>query len=330
MRLPPEITDRVIDELSYEHQTLSSCTLVSRNFLPRSRLHFFRHVILSTPQSCKRFHELILSNPSIASLVKSLEIDTDPRYKCKEDIHLHELIERALFQSSSDRQWVCRDPILQDILYLLPNVTSLTTGAMRWRNFSRIPTALSFERALSSIASGITTLRLDYVHFDCLTDLLDMLSAFTRLKSLCLGTIIAAPFAATDAERVSLGIEELEMDMEGSSRVVEMFLLRAKLEKLRRLRVTKYFSVQVELVRALMDLTKDSLEDLEMGTCILPADWAKRCPPLDVSYLKSLWIEPPSCSLAQWWALSLENADAKNINLVVKDFDTSPTLGSST
>ncbi|KAG7440992.1 uncharacterized protein BT62DRAFT_909220 [Guyanagaster necrorhizus] len=50
MRLPPEITDRVIDEIRYEHHALLSCSLVSRNFLLRSRLHFFRHVTLSTPQ----------------------------------------------------------------------------------------------------------------------------------------------------------------------------------------------------------------------------------------------------------------------------------------
>ncbi|KAK0212062.1 hypothetical protein DFS33DRAFT_1278845 [Desarmillaria ectypa] len=329
MRLPPEITDRVIDELISERQALASCTLVSRNFLPRSRLHFFRHVTLSTPRSCKRFHKLILGNLSIASLVKSLEIDTDPRYKRIEHVRLHELIDRVLWQSTSNREWVCRDQALQAILSLLPNLVSFSAGAMRWRNSSRIPTALSFERTLSSIAGGITILRLDYAHFDCQTDLLGMLSAFMNLKSLFLGTIVAAPFVATDAERVSLVIEELEIDMEGSSHAIEMLLLRAKLEKLRRLKVTKCFSVQMELVRALIDLTKASLQDLEMGECILPVDWANRCPPLDVSCLRSVSIEPPSRSLARWWAMSLKKADVKNINIVVKDADTSANLGSS-
>ncbi|KAK0430537.1 hypothetical protein EV421DRAFT_278758 [Armillaria borealis] len=300
MRLPPEITDSVIDELRYERQTLKSCTLVSRNFLLRSRLHYFGHVILSTPALCKRFFQLILSNPTIAFLVKSLEIDTDPRYKRQAAVHLHAMIDSVLWQSTSDRQWVCRDPNIQDILPLLPNLTSFTAGAMRWRSFSRIPTTLSFERALSSIADGITTLRLNYAHFDSQTDLLDMLSAFKNLKSLSLGTIIAAPFSATDAERVSLGIEELEIDMGGSSRAVEMLLLRVKLDELRRLKVTRCFSVQMELVRGLMDLTRTSLEDLEMGAYTLPVDWEHMCPPLDVSCLKSLSIEPPSYSLARW------------------------------
>ncbi|KAK0209458.1 hypothetical protein IW262DRAFT_1468714 [Armillaria fumosa] len=329
MRLPPEITDSVIDELRYERYTLKSCTLVSRNFLLRSQLHLFRHVTLSTPTLCRRFLQLILSNPTIAFLVKSLEIDTDPRYKHQTAVHLHAMIDSVLWQSTSGRQWVCRDPSIQDILPLLPNLTSFTAGAMRWRNFSRIPTPLSFERALSSIAGGITTLSLDYAHFDCQTDLLDMLSAFPNLKSLSLGTVIAAPFSATDAERVSLGIEDLEIDMEGSSRAVEMFLLRVNLDRLRRLKVTRCFSVQIELVRGLMDLAETSLEELEIGECTLPVDWEHMCPPLDVSCLKSVSIELPSYSLARWWAMSLGKAEAKDIDLIVKCFDRSANIGVS-
>ncbi|KAK0221245.1 hypothetical protein EDD85DRAFT_265440 [Armillaria nabsnona] len=329
MRLPPELTDNIIDELRYERQTLKSCTLVSRGFLLRSRLHFFGHITLSTPALCKRFRQLILSNSTIAFLVKSLEIDTDPRYKRQAAVHLHAMIDSVLWQSTSDRQWVCRDPTIQDILPLLPNLNSFTAGAMRWRNFSRIPASLSFERALSSIADGITTLRLDYAHFDCQTDLLDMLSAFQNLKSLSLGTIIAAPFSATGAERVSLGIEELEIDMEGSSRAVEMFSLRVKLDRLRRLKVTRCFSVQMELVRGLIDLSRTSLEELNMGACTLPVDWEHMCPPLDVSCLKSLSIEPPSYSLARWWAMSLGRAEVKGIDFVVKYFGRSENVGTS-
>ncbi|KAK0468833.1 hypothetical protein IW261DRAFT_1011718 [Armillaria novae-zelandiae] len=313
MRLPPEITDSVIDELRYERHTLKSCTLVSRNFLLRSRLHFFRHVTLTTPKLCKRFLQLILSNPTIAFLVEFLEIDTDPRYKRQAAVHLHAMIDSVLWQSTSDRQWVCRETTIQEILPLLANLTSFSAGAMCWRSFSRIPSTLSFERTLSSIADGITTLRLVYVHFDCQTDLLDMLSAFKNLKSLSLGTVIAAPFSAIDAERVSLGIDELEIDMEGSSRTVEMFLLRVKLDKLRSLKVTRCFSVQMELVRGLMDLARTSLEELEIGECTLPVNWEHMCPPLDVSCLKSLSIEPPSYSLARWWAMSLEKRTQKTL-----------------
>ncbi|KAG7440993.1 uncharacterized protein BT62DRAFT_997379 [Guyanagaster necrorhizus] len=81
---------------------------------------------------------------------------------------------------------------------------------MRWRNVSRVPTAPSFEHALLSKTGSITTLKLEYAHFSCQTDLLDMLSLFANLKSLFLGSIIAAPFCAADAEHVSLGVEELE------------------------------------------------------------------------------------------------------------------------
>ncbi|KAK0488107.1 hypothetical protein EDD18DRAFT_1335222 [Armillaria luteobubalina] len=329
MRLPPEITDSVVDELRYEHHALKSCTLVSKNFLLRSRLHLFRHVTLSTPVVCKRFLQLILNNLTIAFLVKSLEIDTDPRYKRQAAVHLHAMIDSVLWQSTSGRQWVCRDPSIQDILPLLPNLISFTAGAMRWRNFSHIPTRLSFEHTLSSIADGITTLRLDYAHFDCETDLLDMLSAFPNLQSLSLGTIVAAPISATDAERVPFGIEEIEIDMEGSSRTVEMFLLRVKLIRLRRLKVTRCFSVQIELVRGLMDLARRSFEELEIGECTLPVDWEHMCPPLDVSCLKSLSIEPPSYSLARWWAMAFAKSEAEGVDFVVKCFDTSANVGVS-
>ncbi|KAI1787329.1 hypothetical protein LXA43DRAFT_844823, partial [Ganoderma leucocontextum] len=70
-RLPPELTDRVIDFLHDDHLALSSCSLTCSSWLPTSRLHRFRLVRLDH-KTILPFHDQLSTTPSIAAYVRIL------------------------------------------------------------------------------------------------------------------------------------------------------------------------------------------------------------------------------------------------------------------
>lgn len=72
--LPPEITDRIIDHLHGDLQSLRQCSLVCKVWLPRSRYHYFHSVILGNQSTCRRFVRLLDDNPNVGYCVKELKI----------------------------------------------------------------------------------------------------------------------------------------------------------------------------------------------------------------------------------------------------------------
>ncbi|PBK93180.1 hypothetical protein ARMGADRAFT_1165417 [Armillaria gallica] len=306
MRLPPELTDIIIDELSRDRPALKSCSLISKAFLPRSRIHLFRHVTLSLSSDSRRFCDLLSTAPFVAPLVKSLRIE--------EGKYDSDWSDWSLWSAARDCQWVCNDPALPIILSSLPNLASLTIGAIYFKTFST--PHLSFAHALSTKAASLTTLNIECAHFDDLLDLLEMLVMFANVKILRLGSITAAAPFFTSADRLQLGIEEIEVDMERSSEVVEMFLLRVQLEKLKRLSVTNVQNI--ELLSSLIDMTRGSLEVLEVE---LPIEDANRCSLLDTNHLESLSIKLSTCSLMDWWVKEFKTETLGWIMLVAENCD---------
>jgi hypothetical protein len=67
-----EIIDNIIDELSYDEDTLKQCSTVSRSFLVPSRKHLFFTITLFTVKRVVLFHRLLISTPNIAHNVRTL------------------------------------------------------------------------------------------------------------------------------------------------------------------------------------------------------------------------------------------------------------------
>ncbi|KAK0496847.1 hypothetical protein EDD18DRAFT_1164248 [Armillaria luteobubalina] len=306
MRLPPELTDIIIDELSRDCPTLRTCSLISKAFLPRSRVHLFRHITLSLSSDSRRFCDLLSTASFVAPLVKSLRIE--------EGKYDSDWSDWSLWSAVRDCQWVCGDPVLPIILSSLPNLASFIVGAIYFKTFG--PPHPSFAYTLSTKAASITALDIDCAHFDDLLDLLEMLVTFAKLKILRLGSITAGAPLFTSADRLSLGIEEIEVDMERSSEVVEMFLLRVQLDKLKRLSVTNVQNI--ELLSSLIDLTRGSLEVLEVE---LPIEYANRYSLLDTNHLESLSIKLSTCSLIDWWVKGFKTETLGWIMLVAENCD---------
>ena len=72
--LPPEITDRILDHLHHDLETLRKCSLVCKEWLPRSRHHAFRRVTLRGGAKLEQLQEIIDTNPSLAHCIRELTL----------------------------------------------------------------------------------------------------------------------------------------------------------------------------------------------------------------------------------------------------------------
>ncbi|KAK0190223.1 hypothetical protein F5146DRAFT_545710 [Armillaria mellea] len=189
---------------------------------------------------------------------------------------MNQRIDTLLWKTAHGRQWVCRDTALAELLGSLPNLEGFRAGALRWRSSERIPSEVtSFESVLPR--KPITTLALNYVHFDSLPSFITILGSFTQLKSLRLGVIVHAP-SPGDSVMIStqgpFGLQEVEMNMEGCASIVELFTRSPSLaSSLKRLVLRKCYRGQMELVRDLVSLSKPSLEYLHVEDSELPEDF---------------------------------------------------------
>ncbi|KAK7689784.1 hypothetical protein QCA50_006423 [Cerrena zonata] len=74
--LPPEITDRILDHLHADTQTLLQCSLVVKHWVPRSRYYTFHSIVLKGHSKCQGLQSLLESNPNLGYFVKELKIMT--------------------------------------------------------------------------------------------------------------------------------------------------------------------------------------------------------------------------------------------------------------
>ncbi|KAK0230035.1 hypothetical protein IW262DRAFT_1335981 [Armillaria fumosa] len=317
MKIPPELTDLIIDEVQGDVPTLSSCSLVSRDFHPRARLHSFRRITIGHPSrsnSSQNFLRLLVAAPHIRWLVRMVVVDAE--YGFDEDGSWEEMNQRIstlLWKTAHGKQWVCRDAALAELLGSLPNLEGFTAGALRWRSSDRIPSEVtSFESVLPR--RPITALSLNYVHFDSLPSFITILGSFTQLKSLRLGVIIHAPSPGDSMVTLSqgpFGLQEVEMNMEGCASILELFARSTSVASgLKRLVLRKCYRGQMELVRELVSLSKGSLEYLHVDDIELPEDFLIRCPPLRVHHIKTLSVGPSSTAVTRWWLDALMDSKA--------------------
>lgn len=79
--LPTEIWERTIDiveamesKTGYRERTLYACALVSRTWLPRSRVHLFETLTLSSDRKTEKFIKALLFTPLLGQRVQTLRI----------------------------------------------------------------------------------------------------------------------------------------------------------------------------------------------------------------------------------------------------------------
>ncbi|PBK91941.1 hypothetical protein ARMGADRAFT_1166102 [Armillaria gallica] len=114
-RFPQELVDAIIDVVrdsspsrSDEVKNLSSCSLVARSFLPRTRSHLFYNVTFTTAEDIERYHAMCLASPIIPAAARRLG--------------LH----------SNGTSNVIENPLLLAILKLANNIQTLVFHQISW------------------------------------------------------------------------------------------------------------------------------------------------------------------------------------------------------
>jgi hypothetical protein len=76
-KVPPELTDRIIDFLHSDRKALKTCALVCKSWIPSSRLHLFETLYLTTSNKILELTNLLGSNDSttIERHVRTLKIN---------------------------------------------------------------------------------------------------------------------------------------------------------------------------------------------------------------------------------------------------------------
>lgn len=69
---PPELSDRVIDEVWYDVDTLRACSLVCRAWRPRSQLNLLNPVLIGNDETATKFKQALDRLPRLATFVHEL------------------------------------------------------------------------------------------------------------------------------------------------------------------------------------------------------------------------------------------------------------------
>lgn len=80
MRIPPEIVDQIIDYVHDDVKSLTACSLISRDWVPSTRLHLFAKLSLLSEDEVARFIERDNFAPNILYHCQELAIGTNNKF----------------------------------------------------------------------------------------------------------------------------------------------------------------------------------------------------------------------------------------------------------
>jgi hypothetical protein len=156
-KLPPEITDRIVDFLHSDSSALSACSLVCKSWLPGSRHHLFKRLVFSPTHKARP-----LQGPVDVSVARTIA-------PYVHQVHIFE----------DDRlEWV--NTVLPHLeITNFKEVKSLLLSSM---NYKSDPSAAATLHALRVCFPGVTRLRLDTVFFDTFPRVLELICVFPELE----------------------------------------------------------------------------------------------------------------------------------------------------
>lgn len=179
--LPPELKDRILDQLHDDKQSLFRCRAVCKQMVPCANYHLFSHLDITWKTTASDLDALFAQRSStIPPYVRSL---------CLSGVD--DLIDHAR------RRWVVTPETqlwAEEILIRLPKFSALQQLVVQDLDYQ----GLSFDaqRVLSVFLPNLVALELINVHFSTVEAIREWLVAGTSLRRLCL---IRSPFRS-DAE----------------------------------------------------------------------------------------------------------------------------------
>lgn len=270
--LPRELVDETLDHLWDDPKALTACALTCRAWVPTTRVHLFRTVLLSSLSSTIRFSTLLKDTPSIARCVRKLSITT--QYFPTGDDEADE------GRPVEDDRWVNACAGIAQTLGEHGRVHTLALSRMRWSVLEPQTRA-----AFAGLFRAVRTLFLFEVRFDSSGDVLAFLDAFPNLSELYFHAVSwdhesspllpASPTAALGsmheqmdkAEKMNLSY--LFLDPRSSPTLVTEWILSHPSEQ--RLRTIQLCWRELESTKALGDLLQVSGSSLEHLQIEFPA-----------------------------------------------------------
>lgn len=166
--IPPELSDRVLDFLHNDEETLKSCSLVCKSWLPASRYHlWYRTTLRFAGREEKDYAQFLKSSPVITSCVVDLTVEfACPREATRqEELDWMQTTLLPIFSTFRFlRQMMFINVQFDDdvISKILPNLSSLCVLQLSLCHFPK------FSQFVELIwgCPYLETLRLDNVTFD--------------------------------------------------------------------------------------------------------------------------------------------------------------------
>lgn len=199
--LPQELVDHIIDHLHDDRLTLNHCSLVSRAWLPTSRLHLFAKVSLTVSPAntldptelCKRLHRLLSTTPSLIPNIRELDICEGCPGQPQAGPH------GAISMRSTT--WVTTERTFPQLLKLLTHLQRVEFSAQSTLHWATLPPSL--QGALRHVFGlpFLTYIRLKSWSFTSFGDLADLVACCHNLKGLAL----SATRVGTDAGELYSG-----------------------------------------------------------------------------------------------------------------------------
>ena len=266
--LPPELVDEALDHLWDDPKALKACSLVQRAWVPTTRLHLFRTVLLSSLSCTTRFTALLEQNPSIARCVRKLSITA--QYARPDGNADAANADRAI----EDDAWVNACSGLLGTLGGTGRVHTLALSRMRWSTLEP-----GTRAAFAQLFRSVHTLFLFEVRFAASGDVLALLDAVPRLDELYFHAVSwdresAAPTLGTHmqvepAQKEKMHLTYLFLDPRSSPTLVTEWILSHPSEE--KLRTIQLCWREMDNTKALGDLLQASGSSLERLQIEFPA-----------------------------------------------------------
>ncbi|KAK0430675.1 hypothetical protein EV421DRAFT_1912619 [Armillaria borealis] len=298
--LPQELVDRIIDEARDDTPTLQSCSLVSHTFLPRTRVHLFETIGLSTVLECQKFHSLCVASPHLTAYIKNLGICT--HYGG----HNHPVLEDPSFSALMSLLPVGQLEGLKMMKYHWDNISESSKETLSWHSFRSVvldTNLVTDVDSLYTVFKGSTDLDLSF------EGIIGELSQFTTM----------APPAA--------GPSLVKLRLEGYSDPILQSIIDTRtypfaVNNLRSLSIIIQHLGTVDLLKDILDLPLPSLEHLSVMhrvRGIVPTH-----PTLNISRLRSINVslvegDTSDPETLKWWVENLKGAMDTSMEKIVLD-----------
>ncbi|KAF9000414.1 hypothetical protein BDQ17DRAFT_1359569 [Cyathus striatus] len=215
--LPQELVDNILDHLHDDYQSLSSCSLVCRAWLPSSRLHLFSKISLKAaaphapsiypPQDrCRRLYRMLLRSPEIIPCIRELEIcegsGSSPHHP-----------------DARSTTWVTTERSLTHLLQILTHLRRLDFSSQTVIYWTTLPRG--FQEALCKILSlpSLTYVRLHSWSFPLASSLSTALSRCRNLNALALSSTTVSEEHDPDFEEQDNEQSEVPLSLTHNTRL---------------------------------------------------------------------------------------------------------------